>query len=102
MNQHIGENSIIFNKDNLQINNFDIYNNETNILKEYNDHININLFDYTCSNKNSKQYKLFNLGNSFYRKKMDIVHVFTIISIIEKIIISNNCQNKLSVYEEID
>ena len=102
MNQHIRENNIIFNKDNLQINNFDIYNNETNILKEYNDHINISLFDYTCSNKNSKQYKLFNLGNSFYRKKMDIVHVFTIISIIEKIIISNNCQNKLSVYEEID
>ena len=102
MNQHFRDNNIIFNKDNLQINNSDIYNKEKNNLKDYNDYINLNLFDYACSNKNSKQYKLFNLGNSFYRKKMDIVHVFTIISIIEKIIITNNCQNKLSLYEEID
>ena len=84
------------------MNNFDIYNKETNNLKDYNDYLNLNLFDYACSNKNSKQYKLFNLGNSFYRKKMDIVHVFTIISIIEKIIITNNCPKRLSFYEEIE
>ena len=84
------------------MNNFDIYNKETNNLKDYNDYLNLNLFDYACWIKNSKQYKLFNLGNSFYRKKMDIVHVFTIISIIEKIIITNNCQKRLSFYEEIE
>ena len=100
---HMRENSIIFNKDNIQINNIDIYHKEEEKnLKDYNDHINLNLFDYICLNKNSKQYKLFNLGNSFYRKKMDIVHVFTIISIIEKMLINSNCKNKFSLYEEIE
>ena len=100
---HMRENSIIFHKDNMQINNIDIYHKEEEKnLKDYNDHINLNLFDYICLNKNSKQYKLFNLGNSFYRKKMDIVHVFTIISIIEKMLINSNCKNKFSLYEEIE
>ena len=33
---------------------------------------------------------------------MDIVHVFTIISIIEKILINHNYQDIFSLYEEID
>ena len=66
------------------INNID----EIKYLK-FNDHINLNIFDYFCSSKKSKKckhIKSYNKGNTFYRKQLDIVHVFTILSLIEDII----------------
>ena len=53
------------------------------------DNINLSIFDYLFSRKNAKkkkQIKLYNKGNYFYRKKMDIVHVFTLLSIVEDFI----------------
>ena len=53
------------------------------------DDINMNIFKYICSRRNSKYYKtvkLFNKGNIFFRKKMDIVHVFSLLSILENYI----------------
>ena len=66
-------------------------NNISNVKEDYNfmdytDYLNLNIFDYLCPRKNSKKYKnikLFNRGNSFYRKKLDIVNVFTLLTILE-------------------
>ena len=66
----------------------DLYNKENN-LNDYNDYISFNIFKYICF-KNSKKYKyiqLYTNGKNFYRKKMDITHVFTLLSIIEDFIV---------------
>ena len=76
---------------NLKYNNFikinsDINNKNYKKNKDFGDDINMNIFDYLCSRKNSKYYKtikLFNNGSIFFRKKMDIVHVFILLSILE-------------------
>ena len=102
-NLNLKENSSNFHHQNLRKNHFDITYQEANILKDFNDHIKLSIFDYFCINKDSKEYKLFSLGNSFYKKKLDIVHIFTLISIIENILINNNNNNEIfSLYEEIE
>ena len=76
---------------NLKYNNFikinsDINNKNYKKNKDFGDDINMNIFNYLCSRKNSKYYKtikLFNNGSIFFRKKMDIVHVFILLSILE-------------------
>ena len=83
------ENSIQINKDNFPKNIYDLYNKGNN-TKDYNDTINFNIFEYFCFSKKSKKYKyikLYKKGNLFYRKKMDITHVFTLLSIVEDFII---------------
>ena len=63
------------------------------IMRDYNDKINLNFFQYFfCkkSNKKRKQINSFNLGIAFYRKKMDLIHYFTVLLIIEKMIVKNN------------
>ena len=62
------------------------------IMRDYNDQINLNFIQYFCCKKNRKKKKQidsFNLGIEFYRKKMDLIHYFTILLIIEKIIAKN-------------
>jgi hypothetical protein len=74
---------------------FSINNNlkiTNDIMKDYNDQININFIQYFCCKKDRKKKKQidsFNLGIEFYRKKMDLIHYFTILLIIEKIIAKN-------------
>ena len=74
----------------------DIYNLRNKSMKgynEYNEHINLNIFHYFCCIKNSKIYKnieLLNFGNAYFRQKLDIVRVFTILSIIEDLIKKKN------------
>ena len=73
----------LINKKNLEL------NNKENNIKEFNDYISFNLFNNICY-RNSKKYKYIQLyikGKNFYRKKMDITHVFTLLSIIEDFII---------------
>jgi hypothetical protein len=98
------ENTKVDSVKNEQKNNFDnIFRKETTNLKDFNDHINLNVLNYICMKRNADKLKLFNAGNHFYRKKMDIVHVFTLITIIEKSMLSNNnMQNLSSLYEEIE
>ena len=102
ISQNMRDNSSNFNNDILKKKNNDIFRKETFNLKDFNDHIDLNIFDYFCYNQDSKKYKLFNSGYSFYRKKMDIVHVFNIIFIFEKFLLNSNYKNKLALYEEID
>ena len=79
------------NRDNIKNIFFSFSNNskkDLNIL-DYNDDINLTILDYFCSGKKSKKNKyiqLFNKGNAFYRKKMDIVNVFTLLTILEDFI----------------
>jgi hypothetical protein len=81
------ENPMVIFKENIQKNILDIYNKEH---KECNDIISLNIFDYICLRKKSKKYKyieLYKKGNLFYKKKMDITHVFTLLSIIEDFVV---------------
>ena len=83
-------NSNYFSRDNLQRIIQEMNNKDNNSYANSNkDNINLSIFDYLFSRKNAKkkkQIKLYNKGNYFYRKKMDIVHVFTLLSIIEDFI----------------
>ena len=97
---NIRDSPFIFNMEKPQKNSFNILRKETN-LNDFNDYINLNILNFLCSSKNSKTFNLFNSGKSFYRKKMDIVHVFTLNSMIEIIFLNNNYQNLDSSYEEI-
>ena len=57
--------------------------------KDLNEQINLNIISYFCRSRNPKKkklIKLYNKGNSFYREKMDIVRVFTLQLILEKLI----------------
>ncbi len=58
-----------------------------NILKEYNDKININLFEYYFLKKISKKKReiyLFNSAVSWFKKRMDIINVFNLLFLTEK------------------
>ena len=51
------------------------------------DYISLNLFDYIFCRKNEKKnklIKLYNLSKTYYKKKMDIVYVFTLLCILEE------------------
>ena len=79
------------------INRLQKQNNKNTIASEVNEDnkskkININLFHYCfpkCKNS-TDDIKLFNLSLSFYKKEMDITHLFYIILLIEKISKNNN------------
>ena len=61
--------------------------NEKNYMKDFNEHINFNLFDYYCLRKLSskkKEIELFNKGSALYRKRMDIINVYMLLFLIEK------------------
>ena len=77
---------IKFNKLNLEKCLYDIDSKDENNYKNYKDYIKLSLIDYLCSRKNSKKYKyveLYNKSNTFFKKKIDIVRVFTLLSIVE-------------------
>ena len=83
------DSSIQYKRENLKKNIIDIYSKEDQ-NKGYHDSINLNIFEYYCLKKISKKYKyieLYDRGNLCYRKKMDITHVFTLLSIIEDFIV---------------
>ena len=69
---------------------------EKNDLKDIK--INMNCFFYYCiskctKNKGGNSINLFNLAFSFYKKKMDITHLFYMILLIEKIYTNKSLNN---------
>ena len=63
------------------------YVSNMNFLNEYVDKINFNFFDYYCFKKLSRKksdIELFKIGLSLYKKKMDIINVFTFFLLSEK------------------
>ena len=62
-------------------------------LKKFDEKIHFNLFDYFFRKKNlsiEKQIELYNLGINFYKKRMDLIHVFTLLLITEKILLKKS------------
>ena len=60
--------------------------------KEFKTTINFNLFDYYCLRKltsKMKEIELFEKGSSLYRKRMDIINVFTLLLLTEKRLLNN-------------
>ena len=57
------------------------------IIKGFDDQITFNIFEYYCFRRFSKKKKdidLFNSGLAFYKKRMDIINVFTLLLLSEK------------------
>ena len=62
-------------------------NNNCNNLNNYSDHLYFNIFDYYCLGKyfkKKKEIELYKLGLSVYKKRMDIINVFTLLLFTEK------------------
>ena len=90
--------------------NFNIFSKKNNtgeiFYKDYNDKIELNIFDYCCcyliQRKRHRNIELFNMANSFYRKKFDVVNAFNLLLLSEKILLRNNYEYFQSLNEEIE
>ena len=74
-----------------------------NKIEDFNEKINFNLYHYICFGKNSKKEKeieLFNSGYFLYKKRMDIISVFTFLFLVENFILENEELNPF--YKEIE
>jgi len=72
---------------------------------ELNDCLKLNLFDYIFRRKNAikkRHLDLYKLGFSFYKKRMDIVHVFTLLLITEKVLLKSHGQQIVYLLKESD
>ena len=67
-------------------NDFENGKSKDNSLKKNDDRIEINLFKYYCCNfsKKREDIQLFNTGLSLFKKRMDIINVFTLLLLTEK------------------
>ena len=94
---HIKENGTNFNKKNIF--------NELS-YKDFNDKIELNMFDYCCCHlvyeKRHKIIELYNITNSFFRKKLDVVNVFNLLLLIEKNLLKNNSEFVHTINEELE
>ena len=74
--------------------------------KDFNDNIELNMFDYCCCHliheKRHKIIELYNIANSFYRKKLDVINVFNLLLLTEKNLVKNNNEFVYSINEELD
>ena len=100
--EHHKENGTNYNLLNSKKNNF--FNEMS--YKDFNDNIELNMFDYCCCHliheKRHKIIELYNIVNSFYRKKLDVVNVFNLLLLTEKNLMKNNNEFVYSINEELD
>lgn len=78
---------------------------ENTIYKDNYDFIKLSIFDYICpfgNLKKKKMVELYHFGNDFYKKRMDIVLVFSHLLLNEKVLISNNLQHKNALCKDIE
>ena len=99
---HHKENGTNYNLLNSKKNNF--FNEMS--YKDFNDNIELNMFDYCCCHliheKRHKIIELYNIANSFYRKKLDVINVFNLLLLTEKNLMKNNNEFVYSINEELD
>ena len=95
---HIKENGTNFNKRNILFNEFS--------FKDFNDKIELNMFDYCCCHlvygKRHKIIELYNITNSFYRKKLDVVNVFNLLLLTERNLLKSTNEFVYSINEELE
>ena len=88
------KNTMHINRESLPNIDFFVSNKESNNnLQKFNDKVNLNLFDYFFRRKNKnkeRHIELYNLGINFYKKRMDLIHVFTLLLITERILLKRN------------
>ena len=100
--EHHKENGTNYNLLNSKKNNF--FNEMS--YKDFNDNVELNMFDYCCCHliheKRHKIIELYNIANSFYRKKLDVVNVFNLLLLTEKNLMKNNNEFVYSINEELD
>ena len=85
---NIFNNNSFYNKNNIGIKNRSIFTETVEEINMKSTNVKMNVFYYYLFSrcKNSKvELNLFNLAISFYKKKLDIIHLFCIILLIEKI-----------------
>ena len=85
---HFFNNISFYNKNNAEIKNKNIFIETAEEIPIKSARVKMNVFYYYLFSrcKNSKEeLNLFNLAISFYKKKLDIIHLFCIILLIEKI-----------------
>ena len=78
---------------NMPTNAINYHQDSNNNLKKFNEKIDFNLFDYLLRNKNAlikRKIELYKLGINFYKKRMDLIHVFTLLLITEKILLKKD------------
>ena len=91
-----------FRSNNIFIDSFKISYNDINHINE-NDNKHLNLFNYyCCSNvcRKNRHIELFDIGVSLYRKRMDIINVFTVLLLTEKILLKIEKHRINSLAEE--
>ena len=100
-NEDIKSSSIKSDKNYPKVNPFIKEKEDKKETIEFNDNISLNLINYFCyKNKKKDIIELFKLGNYFLRKRMDIVHVFSLLLITEKILLKSYKNQIYSIYKE--
>ena len=95
------------NNNKIGKNNDNTKDNIINIKKNNKDDnsLKINIIDYYCLAKyckKSKEIELFDLGITIYRKRMDIINVFTILLLTEKLMLTIERQNFLGLNSDTE
>jgi hypothetical protein len=104
-NKSFGSKINLYKEDNKKIEDRLIVNikKHKSEVMEFKDHIDLNIFDLLCIGKNIHKRRiidLFHLGKDFYRKRMDLVLVFSHLLLTEKMLLKNY-QDLNSLYTEI-
>ena len=91
--------------------NFNLFNSKRHntmdsSYKDFKDKIELNIIDYCCcyliQHKKGRYIQLYNDANSLFRKKLDVVYVFNLLILTEKILIRNNYEYVYSLNEDLD
>ena len=98
------EKSIYFRPINIYSDSFKIsYRDINSNIEEEDKNIHLNLVNYYCCGnicRKKKHIQLFDIGVSLYRKRMDIINVFTILLLTEKILLKTERQKKITINKD--
>ena len=78
---------------------------ENSFYKDNYNYVKLSIFGYIFpfgNKKKKKMVELYHFGNDFYKKRMDIVLVFSHLLLTEKVLISNNLQHKNAFCKDIE